>query len=83
MFHEMPKKNPRFEDDAVGPLERLDVGKLMCKDCVYRRKDQKLGKTMFDGAAFDNCDAYDSKPTSVLFDGGDCPYYLSEKEADE
>ena len=72
-------KNPRFEDDAFGPMKFPDANKIPCKDCMLRAEDQKMpGGTVLEGATYSMCDAFGSKPHFILWDGEDCPYYIKE-----
>ena len=74
--------NPRLRPNAVSPLRFPELDKVVCKDCVYRAKDIGRGKDAVNGAVLGTCEAYHIKPPSILLDGADCMYYLSEKDED-
>ena len=62
-------------------MNHPDCEKIRCKDCFLREKDTpELG---IKGATLGVCGAYSIKPTEILFDGEDCPYYIDENEEDE
>ena len=72
-------KNPRFDPDYAAPLEFPDENKIPCKDCMLREKDRTLGKgTVLKGATLGICDAFGIKPSYIIDDGEDCPYYIKE-----
>jgi hypothetical protein len=48
---------------------------------MLRAKDRLDGQ--IDGATLGICEAYDFKPTEILFNGGECPYFIDENEEDE
>ena len=71
--------NPRFEDDAIAPLRFPDPKKIPCGDCMLRAKDRTFDKgTVFEGATLAVCDAFSLKPSFIINDGEDCPYYIKE-----
>lgn len=72
--------NPRFEDDNWGSFEKPDLEKIKCKDCKWRAKDRKIGKTVIYGASLSVCKAYSVKPREILWKNEDCPYYMKEDE---
>ena len=73
-------KNPRFEkEDDLGPWKFPDASKIPCKDCALRAEDRVFpGGTVWEGATYSMCDAFNSKPHFILFDGEDCPYYIKD-----
>ena len=75
--------NPRLAPDAVEPLRFPELDKVVCKDCMYRAKDIGKGKGAVKGAVLGTCDAYAIKPPSILLDGAECMYYLSEEDEEE
>lgn len=58
-----------------------DHKKIQCSKCMLRAKDRLDGQV--DGATLGICEAYDFKPTEILFNGGECPYFIDENEEDE
>lgn len=75
------KENPRFKDENVYALRFPEKDQVVCKDCVFRAKDIADGEVS--GAVLGCCEAYEIKPPSILLDGKDCIYYLSENEDTE
>ena len=73
-------KNPRFEkEDDLGPWKFPDATKIPCRNCTLRERDHVLPDgTVWEGATYGICEAFDDKPNFILFDGEDCPYYIPE-----
>ncbi len=69
----------RWEDeDWMLSMPKLD--EVVCRDCTFRKADQKAGDTVLHGALYGICDVFDSKPYPILHEGGECPYYVSDKD---
>lgn len=80
----MAEKERIEREDPVFDSPEFD--KIKCKDCVFRRKDGKIGKSVIHGATNAFCDVYPKspgKPYEVLWNNEDCEFYVSEKEAAE
>lgn len=58
-----------------------DPAKIQCSKCMLCAKDRLNGQ--INGATLGTCDAYDFKPTQILFDGAECPYFIDVNEEDE
>lgn len=74
---------PRWYNDNW-VVNHPDPTKIKCADCYHRAKDvkNKEGKVIINGATKAVCNAYDYKPSEILWEGGDCDYYLSENDED-
>ena len=66
------------DDDWVTKYPEKD--KIKCKDCIFRENDRKLNeRQILDGATLGICKVYTVvKPSEILFDGEDCPYYQKD-----
>ena len=78
------------ENERIGREDPVfnspDSEKINCKDCAFRMKDAKVGKSVISGASKAFCDVYPKspgKPSDVLWKGGDCEYYVSEKNKED
>lgn len=72
------KKNPRFEDDSIHPLDKPDEKKIVCRDCKFREADRFNGKIK--GSTLAMCEKYHTKPSAVLWDNADCEEWESEED---
>ncbi len=72
------KKNPRFTDEAFGPLREPDIDQIVCMDSVWRADDQFDGKVK--GAIIGICKVYSNKPYGITWNNDPCPYYASEDD---
>ena len=75
-------QKPRWEDEEL-KFTSPDVNQIVCKDCVFRLKDGNFRGQIIYGAAKGECDVFPIKPITVLFDGEQCEYYFSEKDAEQ
>lgn len=55
--------------------------KIQCSKCMLREKDRLDGK--INGATLGVCAAFKFKPSEILMDGAECPYFIDENETDE
>ena len=72
-------------DDEVFALQQPDENKIVCKDCVFRENDRKLGNSEIKGCTLGICQVYsmnNPKPHDVLFKNKPCGYYVSENDED-
>ena len=76
---ELRMGKPKWYDEDWS-ANHPDPKKIVCKDCFHREPDRNLGGTVIKGCTLATCGAFASKPTGILFDGDECPYYLDEKE---
>ena len=58
-----------------------DPMKIQCSKCMLREKDRLDGK--INGATLGICAAFKFKPSEILMDGAECPYFIDENETDE
>lgn len=58
-----------------------DPKKIQCSKCILREKDRLDGK--INGATLGICAAFKFKPSEILMDGAECPYFIDENETDE
>lgn len=58
-----------------------DPKKIQCSKCMLREKDRLDGK--INGATLGICAAFKFKPSEILIDGAECPYFIDENETDE
>lgn len=58
-----------------------DPDKIFCSKCMLRAKDRLNGEIT--GATLGICDVYDFKPTAILMDGAECPYFIDENIPDD
>lgn len=58
-----------------------DPKKIQCSKCMLREKDRLDGK--INGATLGICAAFKFKPSEILMDGAECPYFIDESETDE
>lgn len=58
-----------------------DPKKIQCSKCMLREKDRLDGK--INGATLGICAAFKFKPSEILMDGAECPYFIDENETDE
>ena len=73
-------KNPRLNEDIQWATP--DPEKIRCRDCEFRAEDRKLTESVIRGAILAMCDAYDQKPSEILWKNADCPYYLKRGASD-
>jgi hypothetical protein len=48
---------------------------------MLREKDRLDGE--IDGATLGVCEAFQFKPTEILFNGAECPYFIDENTPDD
>lgn len=70
----------RWDDEKLSWVQP-DPKKIRCSKCMLRAKDRLDGK--INGATLGLCDAYDFKPSGILFDGDECPYFIDEDTPDD
>ena len=58
-----------------------DPKKIQCSKCMLREKDRLDGQ--INGATLGICAAFKFKPSEILMDGAECPYFIDENETDE
>lgn len=71
---------PRWDDEELSWVQP-DKNKIQCSKCMLREKDRLDGE--IDGATLGVCEAFQFKPTEILFNGAECPYFIDENTPDD
>jgi hypothetical protein len=73
------KRTPRWAEEDWMP--RTPDDDIICKYCMFRKPDEKAGKSVLKGYTYGTCELFPKeKPEGVLFDGAKCPYFTDERE---
>ena len=74
-------------DSEIHGTQRPDPKKIRCRDCLYRDKTVVTlgGEKVKVGITKDTCLFFNKpgnwKPTSILFQNADCPFYEHDEGA--
>lgn len=55
---------------------------IKCKDCAFRMENVVVMGKLIKRHTYGQCDIFtypDTKPSAILFEGADCPYYEKDK----
>lgn len=70
-------------------MQTADPKRMRCRDCLYRDRETMVlcGEKVLVGVMRDTCLVFDGKrgnwkPTSVVLDGGNCPFYELDDTAE-